>query len=219
MKNTIKKIPFVDLKREANLFMPKLLSITKKVLESGNYINGRCVKEFESAVAEYLGVKYAISVGNGSDALTFILRSLNLDKDDEVICPANSFIATAWSIIAADLKPVFCDVNDDFLLDPDDFQKKINKKTKAVIPYILQEGFLKKLINEICEKHSIYIIEDAAQSFGAYDSKGTKTGAIGLAGAFSLHPLKNLNICGDGGLITTNDSSIAQNVNSSGTMD
>ena len=212
MKTTINKIPFVDLKREANLFLPELLSITKKVLESGNYINGQYVKEFESSVADYLGVKYAISVGNGSDALTFILRSLNLEKDDEVICPANSFIATAWSIIAAGLKPVFCDVNDDFLLDPDDFKRKINKNTKAVIPvHLTGRVFEINSINEICEKHSIYIIEDAAQSFGAYDSNRTKTGGIGIAGAFSLHPLKNLNICGDGGVITTNDLNIAQN--------
>ena len=212
MNKLISKIPFIDLKREANFFMPKLLSVTEKVLKSGNYINGKFVNQFEASVAEYLGVKHAISVGNGSDALTFILRSLQLGKDDEVICPANSFIATAWSIIAAGAKPVFCDVTDDFLLDPNDFQKKITKNTRAVIPvHLTGRVFEINLIREICKDHSIFIVEDAAQSFGAYDSKGAKTGAIGIAGAFSLHPLKNLNICGDGGIITTNDLNIAQN--------
>ncbi len=205
------KVPFVDLTREAKNYLPQILLNTDRVLKSGQYINGPFVKEFESLVSEYLGVKYTISVGNGSDALMLILKSLNLSLEDEVICPANSFIASAWSIIAAGAKPVFCDVRDDFLLDPIDFQRKITSKTKVVMPvHLTGRVFEVGLISQICIDNGIKIVEDAAQSFGAFDSNNIKTGALGDAAAFSLHPLKNLSIYGDGGLITTNDKKLAE---------
>jgi len=204
-------IPFVNLSREAELFLPELLKKTEDVLKSGNYINGRNVKELEDKVAKYLNVKYVISVGNGSDALTFILRSLNLNNDDEIICPANSFIATAWAIIAAGAKPVFCDVDKDFLININDFKRKVTSKTRAVIPvHLTGRVFDVHEIIDFCESENIKIIEDAAQSFGAGKNKDFKTGTIGDAGAFSLHPLKNFAIYGDGGLITTNNQDIAK---------
>ncbi len=204
-------IPFVDLSREANLLFPDLIKSTEQVLKSGIYINGPNVQKFEKNASEYFQVKHAISTGNGSDALTFILRCLDLEKDDEIIIPENSFIATAWAVIAAGAKPVFCDVDSDMLLDEFDFEKKITPKTIAVIPvHLTGRVFDVSKINEICKKLNIKIIEDAAQSFGAYDSAKKKTGALGVAGAFSLHPLKNLSIYGDGGLITTNDDAIAE---------
>ncbi len=204
-------IPFVNLSREADLFLPDLLKKTEEVLKSGNYINGKNVKELEEKLAKYLNVKHVISVGNGSDALTFILRSLNLNHDDEIICPANSFIATAWSIIAAGAKAVFCDVNEDFLINIDDFKRKVTPKTKAVIPvHLTGRVFNTEEIIDFCKTNNIKIIEDAAQSFGAGKIEKFKTGAIGDAAAFSLHPLKNFAVYGDGGLITTNDSTIAE---------
>ena len=204
-------VPFVNLSREANLFFPDLIKSTEKVLKSGIYINGPNVKAFEKFASEYFQVKHAVSTGNGSDALTFILRCLNIKKDDEIIIPANSFIATAWAVIAAGAKPVFCDVDSDMLLDKLDFEKKITPKTVAVIPvHLTGRVFEISNINKTCENFNIKIIEDAAQSFGAYDKNKKKTGNLGLAGAFSLHPLKNLSIYGDGGLITTNDKEIAE---------
>ncbi len=204
-------IPFVDLSREAEQYLPELINNTKQVLKSGQYINGSFVKALEESVANYLGVKYAISVGNGSDALTFILRTLNIKEDDEIICPANSFIATSWSIVAAGAKPIFCDVNEDYLLDPHDFERRITEKTKAVIVvHLTGRVFEINLIKEICSKKNIKIIEDAAQSFGAFNNKRIMTGALGLAGAFSLHPLKNFAIYGDGGIISTNNKLIAE---------
>ena len=101
------KVPFVDLSREANCCIEELLSSTKEVLKSGFYINGPNVKKLEDDLAEYIGVKHIISIGNGSDGLTFIMKALELKNDDEVICPANSFIASSWSIKAAGAKPVF----------------------------------------------------------------------------------------------------------------
>ena len=205
------KIPFVDLKREANFFFKELISDTEKVLKSGMYINGENVNKFENSVSEYLKVKYTVSVGNGSDALTFILRAIGVKEGDEVICPANSFIATAWAIVAVGAKPVFCDVNQDLLLDSKDFENKITPKTKAVIPvHLTGRVFDVDRISRICNRNNIDIIEDAAQSFGAHNKLNQKTGSLSRAGAFSLHPLKNLSIYGDGGLITTNDETIAE---------
>lgn len=205
------KVPFVDLKREANFFFKELISDTEKVLRSGMYINGNSVKKFENSVSEYLKVKYTISVGNGSDALTFILKAIGVCEGDEVICPANSFIATAWAIVAAGAKPVFCDVNKDLLLDSRDFEKKITSKTKAVIPvHLTGRVFEIDQISRICKQNNIDIIEDAAQSFGAHNKFNEMTGSLSRAGTFSLHPLKNLSIYGDGGLITTNDKAIAE---------
>ena len=207
----ILKVPFVDLKREANFFFKELMNDTEKVLKSGMYINGDSVKQFENAVSEYLKVKYTISVGNGSDALTFILRAIGVSEGDEVICPANSFIATAWAIVAVGAKPVFCDVNKDLLLDSKDFENKITSKTKAVIPvHLTGRVFDVDQISGVCNQYNIDIIEDAAQSFGAHNKLNQKTGSLSRAGAFSLHPLKNLSIYGDGGLITTNDANIAE---------
>ncbi len=204
------EVPFVDLSRESELLMTDLIKSTKQVLQSGIYINGPNVKEFERLTAEYFGVEYVISVGNGSDALTFILRTLDLEKGDEIILPANSFIATAWAVIAAGAKPVFCDVGNDMLMDVEDFEKKVGSKTIGVIPvHLTGRVFDVKNIIEICEKRNIQIIEDAAQSFGAFDDEKNKTGSLGLAGAFSLHPLKNLSLYGDGGLITTNNKKLA----------
>ena len=204
-------IPFVDLRREANFFLEQLLKSTESVLRSGMYINGDCVKEFENSVSEYLKVKYVISVGNGSDALTFILRAIGVDKGDEVICPSNSFIATAWAIVAAGATPVFCDVKEDLLMDPIEFEKKITNKTKAVIPvHLTGRVFDVDDISKICNDHNIDILEDAAQSFGAFNKTNQMTGTLSRAGAFSLHPLKNLSIYGDGGIITTNDEFIAE---------
>ena len=205
------RIPFINLSREAEHFLPELLGTTEKVLKSGMYINGPNVKTLEKNLCEYLQVKHVITVGNGSDALTFILKSLDIHPDDEIICPANSFIATSWSIVAAGAKPVFCDVGEDLLLDIDDFKRKVTTKTKAVIPvHLTGRVFDTKTIFDFCKDENIEIVEDAAQSFGAINEDGKKTGSLGKAGAFSLHPLKNFAIYGDGGIITTNSDEIAK---------
>ena len=128
------KIPFVDLSREANFLMEDLKHQTEEVLKSGLYINGPKVKEFEQSFAAYCNVKHAISIGNGSDGLTFIMKALNIGYGDTVICPANSFIASAWSIIAAGAKPIFCDVEEDMLISVSEIEK-VNEELK-------QSGYL-----------------------------------------------------------------------------
>ena len=207
------KIPFVDLKREANTCIDELITSTKEVLTSGIYINGPKVKEFEARIADYLNVKHVISLGNGSDGLTFIMKSFNLKNSDEVICPANSFIASSWSIEAAGLKPVFCDVGDDLLIDINDLKRKINKNTKVVMAVHLTGRICDmQNLKKICEENGIYLIEDSAQAFGASDQNNQKAGSFSSAASFSMHPLKNFAVYGDGGFVSTNDSNLAENI-------
>ena len=120
------KIPFIDLSREANLLIEELKDETEEVLKSGQYINGPKVKEFEEQISNYCNVKHTVSLGNGSDGLTFIMKSLQIGEGDTVICPANSFIASAWSIIAAGARPIFCDVGEDMLISVEEIEKVIN---------------------------------------------------------------------------------------------
>ena len=203
------KVPFVDLKREASFCYDGLLNAFNAVISSGSYINGEYGKKFEGEVCEYLGVNNCVAVGNGSDALVFILRALSIGEEDEVICQGNSFIATSWAIRQG-AKPVFCDVEDDLLFSSDSFKSLVTSKTRAFIPVHLT-GRVCELseVQKYCQERNIDIIEDAAQSFGARNAEGCFTGSLGIAGAFSLHPLKNLSIYGDGGIITTNSRKIA----------
>ena len=203
-------IPFVDLKREANFCLNDLIDSFTNVIKSGSYINGPSVKTLETTIAKYLGVKHCISVGNGSDALVFILRALGIGDSDQVICPGNSFIATSWAIRAVGATPVFCDVSEDLLFSQDSFYSCVNPRTKAFIPVHLTGRVADiSAISSFCASRGIHIVEDAAQSFGAFDNNGAFTGSLGIAGSFSLHPLKNFAIYGDGGLITTNNAEIA----------
>ena len=189
---------------EANLIKNKLLKTTEKVIDSGNYIMGKNLVEFENRFASYIGVKYALGLGNGSDTLTLIMRSLDL-KSDEV---TNSFIATAWAIIAAGAKPIFCDVEDDLLISLRHIKNVITKNTKAVIPVHLSGRICEmNKINQYCSERSIYVIEDAAQAVGGKELS-SYAGSLGIAVRFSLHPLKNLSIYGDGGVLTTNNEDI-----------
>lgn len=204
------KVPFVDLKREATFFKSQLLEAASQVIDSGIYIDGPNVRKLEFDISSLLNVKHCVSVANGSDALTLILKTLSLQPHHEVICPANSFIATSWSVVAAGATPVFCDVTDDLLLDPKSFHIKVTSNTRAVIPvHLTGRVFDVSLISDFCLANNIEIVEDAAQAFGAHDSNGNYAGSFGYAAAFSLHPLKNLSVYGDGGLITTNSTELA----------
>ena len=141
------KVPFIDLSREAEFLFEELKIETEEVLKSGNYINGPKVRRFEKEFAEYCNVNHAISVGNGSDGLTFIMKALNIGKGDTVICPANSFIASAWSIIAAGAEPIFCDVEDNMLISVKEIEKVIKPSTKAIMAV--------HLTGKLCDVNSI----------------------------------------------------------------
>ena len=206
------KVPFIDLTREVNECHSEIIEKCDEVIKSGQFILGANVKMFEKEIAEYLQVKHVVSVGNGSDALVFILRSLGIGDGDEVICPSNSFIASGWAIAAVGAKPVFCDVEDDFLISYKSVQRHISERTKAIMAVHLTGRVVEfHELRKLAAEYGLEIVEDAAQAFGAHNENDIFAGALGVAGAISLHPLKNLSVCGDGGLITTNSNELAEN--------
>lgn len=184
--------------------------MTKEVLSSANYIMGKNVTEFEMEFAEYIGVKHAISVGNGTDALVIALKSLGIGNGDEVITSTFTYFASAEAISAVGATPVFVDVEKEtFNIDPTKIEEKITDKTKAIIPvHIFGQCAKMDEINEIAKKHNLKIVEDAAQASGA-KYKGKRAGTLGDAACFSFFPTKNLSCAGDGGIIVTNDDGIA----------
>ncbi|EHI48718.1 putative PLP-dependent enzyme possibly involved in cell wall biogenesis [SAR116 cluster alpha proteobacterium HIMB100] len=201
-------IPFVNLKRQFQEEEPQLVDIFRSVGRSGIYVLGEAVTEFEKAAAEYCDSKYALGVGNGTDALSMIMFSLGIGRGDEVITAPNSYISSASSISNIVAKPVFADINEDLNIDPACVEGKITNKTKAIMAvHLTGKPAQMHELSVIAEKYNLYLIEDAAQAFGA-KYHGKSVGSLGTAGSFSLHPLKNLNVLGDGGLITTNNEAL-----------
>ena len=206
MANT--NIPFVDLARQFRGIESELTQAFLDVGRSGIYIMGERLESFERKAAEYCGVKYALGVANGSDALFLILKALGIGAGDEVITATNSFIASAWVIVATGAKPVLVDVAEDFNIDPQKVEAAITSRTKVIMPvHLTGRAAAMDEINCIAERHGVKVVEDAAQAIGA-TFRGRRVGSLGTAAGFSLHPLKNLGVYGDGGLITTNDSKL-----------
>lgn len=213
-------IPFLDLKKINEPYETAFQEKLKTVLHKGWYILGKEVEMFEKKFAEYCQFKYCIGVGNGLDALILIFKGYielgKLQKGDEVIVPANTYIASILSVLQADLVPVLVEPKlETFNLDPDLVEEKITSKTKAILAVHLY-GQLSEMdkINEIAAKHNLIVVEDAAQSHGAENNIKSKIypEASGLksAVAFSFYPGKNLGCLGDGGAITTNDAELAE---------
>ncbi len=208
-------IPFLDLKKINEPYETAFQERLKLVLEKGWYILGKEVETFEKAFAEYCQSKYCIGVGNGFDALVLVFKGYielgKLKKGDEVIVPANTYIASILAILQADLVPVLVEPRlETYNINPDLIQEKITPKTKAVLAVHLygQIAEMEK-INEIAAKHNLIVVEDAAQSHGAEKLK-SKSNNIKSAIAYSFYPGKNLGCLGDGGAITTNDSDLAK---------
>lgn len=203
------QIPYVDLKSQYLDHRDEILQAIDKTLMSGQYILGEDVNAFEDSFAKICGVKHAISVANGTESLVLAMRVLGIGLGDEVITAPNSWISSASSIVLAGAKPVFVDVREDQNLNPYLIEQAITKKTKAIMPVHLT-GKMADMnpIMEIAQKNNLYVIEDAAQAVGAsYHRK--MAGSIGHINSFSLHPLKNLNGVGDGGVLTTQDDALA----------
>ncbi|SDO96834.1 dTDP-4-amino-4,6-dideoxygalactose transaminase [Eubacterium maltosivorans] len=202
-------IPLMNVSRQYTSIKEEINTAVLKVLASGAYILGDTVKAFEEAYADYIGVNYAVGVGNGTDALVIALKSLNIGKNDEVITTAMSFFATAEAIAAVGATPVFVDCTEDtFLIDPQKIEEKITVKTKAIIPvHLYGQCADMDTILGIAEKYKLYVIEDAAQAAGA-EYKGKKAGSMGDIGCFSFFPTKNLGCAGDGGIIVTNQEAV-----------
>jgi len=187
----------------------KEVEAVKKVLLSGMYASGPTVEQFEKELAEYIGVKYAVAVNSGTAALHLALIGLGVKPGDEVIVPAMSFFASASSVIHQGAIPVFCDVDNNYCMDPEDMKNKITDKTKAIIPVHLY-GFAANMpeILKIAKENNLVVIEDCAQGIGtAIDGK--VAGSFGDCGAFSFFATKNLTT-GEGGIITTNNQELAE---------
>lgn len=199
-------IPIVDLSREFKQYEKELVDIFVKVGSSGQYIFGEEVDLFEKEFAEFCDTKFAISCANASDGLEIGLRALGVGPGDEVITAANSFISSGGSIAACGAVPVFADVTDDLLIEPASVERLISKKTKAIMPvHLTGRPAPMNEIMKIAKANGIFVIEDAAQAIGA-KYYGQKVGGLGDIAVFSLHPLKNLHVYGDGGVITTNSA-------------
>lgn len=204
------KIPLLNLKRQYETIRKEVLVKVNEVLNSGHYINGINVIELEKEIAQYVGSKYAISVGNGTDALVIALEALGIGEGDQVITSTWSFFATAEAIAYVKATPVFVDINiDDFNINPELIEEKITPATKAILPvHIFGNPCNIDRITMIAKKHNLYVIEDAAQAIGSMYNKN-KIGSTSDITTFSFFPTKNLGAYGDGGMITTNSYKLA----------
>ena len=208
MQSSVSRIPYVNLQKQWLEERDDLLPIIDKVLESAQLVGGDELDRFEESIAKLCGTKYACGLNSGTDALMLALALSGIGKGDEVITPPNSFIASTAAIVHIGATPIFVDVLPDQNIDPSKIEAAITKKTKAIMPVHLT-GRMCDMdpIIDIATKYDLKVIEDAAQSVGS-KYKGRLSGSIGDVGCFSTHPLKNLNACGDGGFLTTNDEAI-----------
>lgn len=194
---------------EYNQIKNELNDKLKQIFERGQFILGSEVNHFENEYAHYIGTKYCIGVANGLEAIFLALKAFGIGKGDEVIVPSNTYIATALAVSHTGAKPIFVEPDiQTYNINPDNIEKEINIKTKAIIPVHLYGlcADMEKITN-IAKQYDLYVVEDAAQAHGA-SIKGKKAGNFGDAAAFSFYPTKNLGCYGDGGCVTTNNEEI-----------
>ena len=196
-------VPYSYLPRQFDQ-IDHILADIKKLVHSGDFTLGKVMQEFEDKFAKLIGTKFAVGVGSGTDALFLSLKALGIQPGDEVITMANTFVATAGAIETAGARIVFVYCNEKGVIDCDKMEAVITKRTKALMPVVWggQPPDMPRIM-EIAKKHNLPVIEDSCQGIGAAIA-GRNCGSWGLAAGFSLHPLKNLNVWGDGGVITTN---------------
>jgi len=207
------EVPFVDLVSQFDDVAAEVMPQLQDLLQSAGYIGGKPVAHFEAAYAAYSGAPHCIGVGNGTDAIEIALRAVGIRPGDEVILPANSFIATAEAVSRAGATPVLVDVDPQYLLiDPEQVEAAITTRTRAIIPVHLfgQSAPVEELV-DMANRHGLAIIEDGAQSQGA-SRNGVPAGTTGIASATSFYPGKNLGAAGDAGAVLTSDESVADRV-------
>lgn len=214
-------IPFLDLKAINAQYREELIEACTKVIDSGWYIQGNECREFDKEFAQFCGTKYAIGVANGLDALILILRAYKelgiMSDGDEVIVPSNTYIASILAISQNNLVPILVEPDiKTYLINPDKIEEKITSKTKAILPvHLYGQTCEMSKIKEIAKKYKLKVIEDSAQSHGAYFG-GKRSGNLGDASGFSFYPGKNLGALGDGGAVTTNDEELANTIKALG---
>ncbi|MBI3112325.1 MAG: DegT/DnrJ/EryC1/StrS family aminotransferase [Ignavibacteriales bacterium] len=204
-------IQMVDLVTQYRKIKPEVDEAIHRVLDSGHYIMGKEVGEFEAAVASYLNVKYAVGCASGTDGLQVAMMALGIGHGDEVVTTPFTFVATAETIALIGARPVYVDIDPrTYNIDPAKIEAAITKRTKAIIPvHLYGQPCDMDAIMGIANKHGIPVIEDAAQAMGA-EYTGRKVGGIGAFGAISFFPSKNLGAFGDAGMVVTNDPLLAE---------
>jgi dTDP-4-amino-4,6-dideoxygalactose transaminase len=212
MKNiqSIRQIEFVDLERQYRSIRPDIDAAIRQVIDATDFVNGQAVKDFARAFATYCESEHCIPCGNGTDALEIGMKALGIGPGDEVIVPANSFIASSEAVNNIGAEVVFCDVDPDtFNIAPAKISEKITRRTKAIMPVHLY-GRVADMqpILDIARQHGLFVVEDASQAHGAR-YRGRKAGNFGHFAVFSFYPGKNLGAYGDAGAIVTNDADLA----------
>jgi dTDP-4-amino-4,6-dideoxygalactose transaminase len=199
------KVPYVDIALQHRPLKEELLDAVGAVIDRGHFILGDEVARFEERLAAACGAKYAVGLNSGTDALILALRALGVGPGDEVITPVNSFVASASCAALLGATPVLIDVGDDYNLDPAALERAVTRRTKAIIPvHLTGRPANMDAVMAVANKRGIFIVEDCAQAVLA-EYRGKRVGSFGAVGCFSLHPLKTLSACGDGGAAVTDD--------------
>jgi dTDP-4-amino-4,6-dideoxygalactose transaminase len=208
----MRQVPYVNFPAQYAEEREALLPIIEGVFARGEFVGGPANDRLEEELGRYLGVDHVIVLNSGTDALLFGMKAVGIGPGDEVITPPNSFVASTATIIALGAVPVFVDVLDDQLIDPDAVRAAITPRTKAIMPVHLT-GRICEMdpLVELAQEYELALIEDAAQSIGSL-YRGQMAGAIGEIGCFSLHPLKNLNAAGDAGFVVARDAEAARRI-------
>jgi len=208
-----REIPFFNSKREHAWIKQEISEAVERVCDSGWFILGDEAAAFETEFSSYVGAKYGIGVNSGSDALFLALKSLGIDENSEVITVSHTLASTVDSIVRCGAKPVFVDVESDtYCIDTAKIEEKITERTKAILPVHLygQPAHMDHVL-KIAKQFGLAVVEDACQAHGA-EYRGKRVGSLGDAGCFSFYPAKNIGAYGDGGMVTTNDRSLAERV-------
>ena len=206
-------IEFAGLQRQYNEIEEQIEQTVSRVLKSGWFILGQELEKFEREFAGYIGAKFAVGVNSGSDALLLAVQALGIGDGDEVLTVSHTFISTVDCIVRNGARPVFVDIDPDtYCIDPLQIEKKITKKTRAIIPVHLygNPADMSSII-EIAKKYNLYVIEDASQAHGA-KYKGQRVGSIGDVSCFSFYPTKNLGAYGDGGMVVTDNNELSEKI-------
>jgi dTDP-4-amino-4,6-dideoxygalactose transaminase len=204
------RVPFVNYKRQYQQLKSEFDSVFEEVMSGGDFILRSHLEVFEKEIAAFVGTKHAIGVNTGTDALYLSAHALEFGPDDEVITVAHTFVSTVGAIVQCGATPILVDVRNDFNIDIDQIEKAITAKTKGIIPVHLNGHACEmNRIMELAHKYGLKIIEDAAQALGA-SYKGKRCGSFGHTSIFSFYPAKMLGTAGDGGMVCTNDDSLAR---------
>ena len=204
------RVPFVDLTAQYEAHRAEFDAALASVIRTNAFIGGQPVHEFEHRFAQAYGIKHCVACGNGTDAIYIVLRMLGVSVGDEVITTAASWISTSETVSQAGARPVFVDVDEHYLIDPEGIERAITPRTRAVIPvHLYGQAAQMSRIGEICRSRSLHLVEDCAQAHFA-EWQGRRVGTFGDAATFSFYPGKNLGAWGDAGAIVTNDDELAR---------